>query len=156
MKKQNAQKTYTYTTGLNVLRQYCAYQERSHNEVWQKALKLRFSTIETERAICQLIEEDFLNEGRFVQMYTKGKFHLKKWGPQKIQYMLKQKGVSDVLIKEFLSQISKEEQYKNLQYLIDKKRATIKAKNPFIIKKKLIQYLLSKGFLLEDIVDLIK
>lgn len=156
MKKQFTQKTYTYTTGLQVLRKYCAYQERSHSEVLEKALSLRFTNQEADRALCQLIEENFLNEERFASMYTQGKWRTKHWGPQKIKLMLQQKGVSKTLINESLSHISDGEQRQTIKQLIAKKLPLINEKNSFLKKQKLIRYLIGKGFETEKILSCVE
>ena len=74
-------KTTTYVSkddALKKLQRYCVYQERCHQEVRQKLLDLGIYGDDLEDIIVELIEDNFLNELRFAQMYAGGKFRIKK------------------------------------------------------------------------------
>jgi len=59
---------------------YCAYQERSQQEVRNKLYEWGLWTDTVENIISQLITGNFLNEERFAKAYTCGKFNQKAWG----------------------------------------------------------------------------
>lgn len=129
------------------IKQYCAYQERCHNEVKDKLYGYGLLKIEVEEIISKLIEENYLNEERFAIQYAGGKFRIKHWGKVKIKYELRQKYISDYCIKKALSAIDAAEYKKTLYKLADLKLKTLKSeKNSFIKKKKLQDHLLMKGF----------
>ncbi|MET3981507.1 regulatory protein [Mucilaginibacter sp. UYP25] len=125
---------------------YCAYQERSQQEVRNKLYDLGLWTDAVENIITRLIEENYLNEERFAKAYTKGKFNQKGWGRIKIKQGLKQKHVSPVLIKKALLQIDASDYMDTLTRLIEKKVATLTEKDPYKRRYKLQQYALSRGF----------
>ena len=77
-------KFLTKEEALQKLRQYCAYQERSHYEVQQKLYELGIRKAEHDEIISTLIEEDYLNEERFAIQFVGGKFRMKEWGRKKI------------------------------------------------------------------------
>ena len=59
---------------------YCAYQERSQQEVRDKLYEWGLWTDAIENIISVLIGNNFLNEERFAKAYVKGKFNQKGWG----------------------------------------------------------------------------
>src|ERR671939_7499 len=116
------QKKYlTKEQAMQKLRQYCAYQERSHSEVTQKLWELGVRKAEQDEIIATLVEENYLNEERFAVQYAGGKFRLKDWGKKKIYYALKEKQVSDYCIRKALQSIPEEAYLKTLQHLAEKK-----------------------------------
>ena len=93
-------KHLTKEQALQKLRQYCAYQERSHSEVVQKLWDLGVYRSEHDEIISTLIEENYLNEERFAIQFAGGKFRMKSWGRKRIYYALKEKKVSEYNIKK--------------------------------------------------------
>lgn len=131
---------------------YCVYQERTQKEV---AERLKFWGADKEQAdeiIVWLIEENFINEGRFAKQYAGSKFRIKKWGKLKIKYALRSKGVSENCIKEAMQDISSEEYKECIIKLSENKRQSISSDtSPIITKKKILDYLQTKGFEYNDI-----
>jgi len=132
---------------LDKIRNYCAYQERCHTEVKSKLIELSIYGHDLEEVISQMIAEDFLNEERYARSYVRGKFNMKQWGRNKIIHNLKIKGVSEYCIRKGLSEIN-EEQYKIIfrQAFEKKEKELSSEKNIWIKKKKILNYLLQKGF----------
>jgi len=139
-------KHLTKEQALEKLKHYCAYQERSHSEVKQKLYDLGIWRSEHDQIISTLIEENYLNEERFAIAFAGGRFRIKHWGRVKIKYELKQKQVSDYCINKALKQISEEEYQKLLEKLAKDKYASLKSDQYLVRKKKVSNYLISKGF----------
>jgi regulatory protein len=135
---------------------YCAYQERSQQEVRNKLYEWGVYPKVVELIISQLIGDNFINEERFAKAYTKGKFNQKGWGRIKIKQGLKLKQVPDVLIKKALQSIDCDEYLLALQKVITKKAATITEKNAIKRRYKLQQYALSRGYESDLIADVLK
>jgi regulatory protein len=141
------QKKYlTKEQALQKLRQYCAYQERSHFEVQQKLWDLGVLRAEHDEIIATLIEEDYLNEERFAMQFAGGKFRMKEWGRKKIWYALKEKKVSDYNIKKALKEIDEETYHNKLAELAEKKYNSLKGEQYLVRRKKTMDYLLQKGY----------
>jgi regulatory protein len=141
------QKKYlTKEQAIQKLRQYCAYQERSHFEVTQKLWDLGVHKAEHDEIISALIEDDYLNEERFAIQYAGGKFRMKEWGRKKIYYALKEKKVSDYCIKKALKQIDEETYLKKLNELAEEKYTLLKGEQYLVRKKKTMDFLLQRGF----------
>lgn len=139
-------KQHTKEQALQKLKHYCAYQERCHSEVKEKLYQLGVWKKEHDEIISTLIEENYLNEERFAIAFAGGKFRVKQWGRVKINYELKQKGVSEYCIKKGLKQIGEEDYLKVLKELAEKKQASLKGEQYLVRKKKTMDYLMGRGF----------
>jgi regulatory protein len=139
-------KILTKEQALQKLRQYCAYQERSHSEVQQKLYELGIRKQDHDEILSTLIEEDYLNEERFAKAFAGGKFRMKDWGRKKIFYALKEKRVSEYSIKQAMKEIDEEDYWKNLKELVEEKYDTLKDEQHLVRKKKTIDYMLQKGY----------
>lgn len=137
--------------GLQKLRQYCAYQERSHAEVQQKLWDLGIQRNAHDEILSLLIEEDYLNEERFAKAFAGGKFRMKDWGKKKIYYALREKKVSEYNIKLAMKEIDESTYKKTLYALAEKKYRLLKEEQYLVRKKKTIDYLLQKGYEMEMI-----
>lgn len=146
MERQRKQKTYTPTEALIKAAAYCAYQERTQQEVRTKLYTYGLEPDDVEEIIVRLGQEKMLDEERYAQAYVRGKYGLKKWGRRKIVQGLKSKGISDYCIKQGLKEIDFEVYEQNLRQLLEKKNATEKEKNPFSRRQKLTYFLVSKGY----------
>lgn len=125
---------------------YCAFQERSQQEVRDKLYALGLHRREVEQAIGELIAEGFLKEERFALAFAGGKFRMKKWGRVKIKNALREKKVSEPLIKQALAAIDQRDYLKTLQQVISAKAKNTKEENPLKRKYKLASYAIQRGF----------
>jgi regulatory protein len=133
---------------LQKLRHYCGYQERNHKEVKEKLYGFGLRKQDVEEAISILIEENYLNEERYANAYVGGYFRNKQWGRVKINYELKQKGISEYCIRNAMKEIDDEDYMRTMRELINKKREQLidEELKPFQINNKILQYLLQRGF----------
>ncbi|UBM57899.1 RecX family transcriptional regulator [Marinilongibacter aquaticus] len=126
---------------------FCAYQERTQDELRQRLKAWNVYGNEAEELIAELISQDYINEERFAKTYAGGKFRVKKWGKIKIEQALKIKGLSDYCIQQGLREIDEEEYFLVLQALLHKKLHEYRElENPFIRKRKTADYAIRKGF----------
>jgi regulatory protein len=73
---------------LNALYRYCAFQDRSRQQVRERLSTWRLGREEEAEIIQHLEEEQFLNEERYVRSIVRGKFYHKHWGRRKIRHLL--------------------------------------------------------------------
>lgn len=125
---------------------YCAYQERCHAEVEEKLRNFTLSEDEKNQIIVHLIEYNFLNEERFVSVFSISKFHQKKWGKIRIKNELKARKISEYLISKALKELPSEEYSTTFDTLADKHWETISEKNTLKKRKKFCDYFLRKGW----------
>lgn len=137
---------YTLFTALEKLRSYCAYQERSQQEVRDKLYSLGMNREEVEQGLTALITEGFVNEGRFAEAYARGKHRTKRWGRIKIRMGLKKHGVSDVCIRRALATLDESEYQSTLEKLLAIKRKSLGGKDDFKSRQALMRAGISHGF----------
>ena len=128
------------------IEQYCVYQDRCHKEVEQKLKEYKLIPEAREHILLHLLEHNFLNEERFAKSFARGKFRIKKWGKDRIVRELKFRDISTYNIKSALKEIDEEEYIKTLYNLVEKKNVSISETNHFKRKKKIVDYLLYRGF----------
>lgn len=153
MKHDTGHKSYTVKEATVRLMQFCAYRDRSHKEVEKKLQEMRMIPEACEQIIIKLMQEDFLNEERFARSFVRGKFRIKKWGRQRIKQELKAREISAPIVRLALTEIKEQDYLQTLEELIEKKLNLIKETDPFKRRKKLIDYLLRKGYESELVYD---
>jgi regulatory protein len=143
---QSSKKTYTVQEATRKLEQYCAYQERCHQEVRQKLEGMSMIPEAIDVIIVHLLEHNFLNEERFAKTFVRGKFRIKAWGRRRLTFELKKKDVSKVNINQALAEIEITEYNEVFTDLAEKKANSIKETNVFKKRKKFIDYFLYRGW----------
>jgi len=130
------------------LKHYCAYQDRCHSELKDKAYSLGLRKTDVEELTARLIEENALSEERFTIKFAGGKFRMKQWGRIKIISELKKKRVNDYLIKKAIKEIADDDYLETILKLAKKKWNSIKdpGVNQFVKMAKTRDYLLQKGY----------
>jgi len=129
------------------LKLWCDRQERCHSELRTKLYKEGVYGEKVGQFVAELISQNYINESRFAEAYFSGKFRIKKWGRNKIIQNLKMKQVSEYCIKIGAKEIDPEEYHKTISTLIEKKLNDYKAeKNKYVLKNKVVKYLMSRGF----------
>ena len=131
-------------------REFCSDDIRSRLSVWG------VKNNDSEKIIGVLIRENFINEPRYAAAFVRDKFKYNKWGKVKIAAHLKSKKLSPDVISSALGSIDDEQYIRQLRELLEIHRRSVKAKNQYDLKAKLLRYGLSKGFessLLYDILN---
>lgn len=151
---KNSVPSYTLEEAKEKLERYCAYQERSHKQVEEQLYKMRMIPEAQEVIITHLIQHNFLNESRFAQAFSRGKFRIKKWGKKRITQELKRHGVSAYNIKLGLAQIEPESYRETFEGLFAKKLNELSSERDIRKKKrKLFDYLAYRGWETEMIYE---
>ena len=128
------------------LEQYCVYQDRCHKEVEQKMREYNLIPEAKELILLSLMQDNFLNEERFSKSFARGKFRIKNWGKQRIISELKFKDISSYNIKTALKEIDEVEYLKTIYKITENRNEVISEPNHYKRKKKLIDFLMRKGF----------
>ncbi|MEI6750555.1 MAG: RecX family transcriptional regulator, partial [Bacteroidota bacterium] len=97
-----------FKTALVKARQWCTAEERCIWDVIQKLKRLECSAPDINRIIEQLNQEGFLNEQRYANAYTSGKFRISKWGKIKITSGMRMKKIPERMITIALNNIDPE------------------------------------------------
>jgi regulatory protein len=125
---------------------FCAYQERSHQEVRNKLFELGLYASKVDEILAFLITEGFLNEERFARAFAGGKFRMKKWGRLKITRELEQRNLSARCIRMGLKEIDEDDYRKTLADLLERKNHQLDEPDAFIRRDKLARFAIHKGY----------
>jgi len=131
------------------IRHFCAFQERTHQEVKMKLHGYGVGWTDISEIVSKLIEEGFLNEERFAAAFVGGKFRIKQWGRKKIEMELKKKQVSEYNIRVALrDEIDPIEYEQTIIKIIEKKWRSIRPESDtnYTKQAKTMTYLFQRGF----------
>jgi regulatory protein len=144
-----------YKASLSKAMALCSRREYSPEDIRLKLESWGVSEEDNNRVIVILIKENFLNEKRYAEAFVKDKFNYNKWGKVKIAAQLKMKKIPSGILLNALDSIDDELYRKTLIDLIVSHRRSVKAKNQYDLKGKLLRFGLSKGFESELLYDII-
>jgi len=127
---------------------YCAYQERTQDEVRQRLKKWNVWGEESDEIIAELISQNYLSEERFAKTYAGGKFRMKNWGRMKIKQELHRRGLSEYSIEKGMKEIGDKAYLEGLKEILTKKKIILERTetDQFKLKQKLVRFALGKGY----------
>jgi len=128
---------------------YCAYQERTQDEVRKRLKKWGVEeNDEADELIAELVTLNYLSEERFAKTYAGSKFRQKKWGKRRIKQELSRRGLTEYNINQGMNQIGDAAYEDTLRDLLKKKLASLERTESDSRKRKqkLVSYALSKGY----------
>lgn len=133
--------------------------ERSYKtkkEMEKRLLEKGYNLEEINETLKFLERYNFINDESYAKAFIKDK--TKTQGKQKIKYALKNKGISEEIIEEELSNLDMEREKENANVLALKKyNILIKRENDkYKIKEKIIRFLISRGYNYEVAKDAVK
>ncbi len=144
---KNPSKDYlSYEDAKLKMEKFCIYQDRCHYDVEKKLRSFGLTEDINNQILIDLIQDNFLNEERFAKSFVRGKFNQKKWGKTKIKFELKKRHIHNNLINDALKEIDYKVYFETLKQLHHKKYNSVKAANAFLKNKKVISYLLNRGY----------
>jgi regulatory protein len=144
-----------FKASVNKAMALCSRREYCISEVMDKLHSWGTDAADNERIIELLKKENFINEERYAFGFVKDKFNYNKWGKLKITAHLRAKNIPGDLIKQALDSIDNETYNKTINDLLSAHRRSVKAKNQYELKAKLLRYGLSKGFESSILYDLL-
>ena len=136
---------------LNRARAYCAGSEQCRQTVRRKLYDWGADGAETERVLCRLEEEGYLDERRYVHAYCESKLLRARWGERKVRYELMHKGIPQALIDECVGGMDGEARSEALRMAAEKKMATLGGLDEATARRRLLAWLAQRGFTMEEI-----
>ena len=130
---------------LSRLQKLCSKAEYCRADVYRKALKDLEGDEEAAAKVVEALQaEKYVDDARFASAYAREKATLQGWGPVKIRFQLRAKGVSDANIRAALEEVEPEKADAKLQKLLQVKAKTLEGDPQFRLK--LIKFGLSRGY----------
>lgn len=124
----------------------CSRSEICTSDIKEKLQLWGLSSDESEPVIEKLIEEKYIDDERFARAYVKDKFRFNHWGKQKIAHLLRTKHISAEILELAFQEIEAESYSDELRKLLTDKEKSIKAKDKFDKRNKLMRFALGRGF----------
>ena len=122
---------------------------RTENEIRKKLMHYKKETI--NYTIERLQKEGYLNDLLYIKSYINDEVNLKIVGPNKIIFDLKKLGFKELDIINYLNTFDKEIWLEKINKYILKKINSNHNLSGLVLKQKIIQDLINKGFFKEDI-----
>lgn len=128
----------------------CARREYCRAEMRQKALKaLDGDDAAAGEVLESLVADGFVDDARYAGAFAREKAVLDGWGPVKIRYMLKAKGIESADIDAALATVDADTAAEKLDKLLAAKARSLQGDPQ--ARLKLIKYALSRGYNYDDI-----
>jgi regulatory protein len=138
-------KSISTAEALGKLQKICSMQEKCSADVVLMLKRWGIDLEHHQKIIERLIADKFIDERRFSSAFVRDKIHFEHWGIIKINYFLKQKGISKIVIQEALNKIDREEYTGMIRRELEKKKKTMKG-TPRERWAKLARYGSSRGY----------
>ena len=124
----------------------CSVSEQCLSDIEAKLAKYDLTEEEKTRILRHLVEEKYIDDGRYAEAYVRDKYRFNKWGRIKIAQGLRMKGIDRETIDTAMEAIDEEEYLDILRGLIQSKRRSTKGKNDYEVNGKLIRFATGRGF----------
>ena len=136
----------TYQEALAKAEKYCAYQERSQQEVRNRLAAWKVEPEVAESVITDLITSNFLNEARYAAAFVSGHYRIKRWGRLKIIAALRREGISERCIMAAIKETDFSDYAETIRRVADGWRRSHPEVPSDAARWKLRAYLFSRGF----------
>ena len=144
-----------YSRCLSRLQKLCSKAEYCSADIYRKALKdLEGDASEASRIVASLVEDRYVDDARYASAFAREKSGIQGWGPIKIRFQLRAKGISDSVISAALADIEPARAADRLDKLVAAKARTLQGDPQ--IRLKLLKYALGRGYPYEDVEAAVK
>ena len=124
----------------------CARGEQSSGDISGKLVKWGLSTLDARQVVDQLIEQGFIDDGRYARAFANDKFAFNGWGRVKIAFQLRQKGIPDELITDALTVIDEDRYRQRLIDLLSAKWRSVNHNDSRTAWAAMMRFASSRGF----------
>lgn len=131
----------------------CSQSEHCSSQIMEKLSLWNVSVQDANDIMDYLLKEKYIDNKRFARAYCHDKLCYNHWGRIKIRQMLRHLRLSDEEIAEGMEAIQDEAYLETLQNVLQAKDRTLREKDAFQRKAKLVRHLLSRGFEMEFVID---
>ena len=131
----------------------CSGSEHCTSQIMEKLSLWGVSDEDASNIMDYLVKEKYIDNKRFARAYCHDKFCYNHWGRIKIRQMLRHLRLSDEEIEEGMQTINDEDYLEALNDVLRAKDRTLREKDIYLRKAKLVRHLLSRGFETDLAVD---
>lgn len=136
----------TFREALKKAAELCSKSEKCAYDIEQKCREWQLDKEETDKVIDYLTEGKYISHQRYAASFVNDKFRFNQWGKIKLAYMLRQKQIEERFIKEALAGLDEAAYREVLQGLLVSKARSVKEKDGYARRGKLLAFAQSRGF----------
>lgn len=135
---------------LSRLQKQCSKAEYCTSDIRRKALKdLEGDADAADIVVASLVEDRYIDDARYASAYAREKATIQGWGPVKIRFQLRGKGISDAVISEALAEIEPAKAEDKLERVLTAKARTLQGDPQFRLK--LLKFGLTRGYNYDEV-----
>jgi len=139
-----------YEKCLSRLQRLCSKAEYCRSQMYTKALRdLEGDTSAAKRVVDALVADKYVDDARYASAFAREKASIQGWGPVKIRFQLRSKGISDADIASGMSEIEEPKAARKLESVIAAKYRSLKGDPQ--CRLKLLKFALSRGYEYGDV-----
>lgn len=142
---------YSESQSLVKMAAYCSKAERAESDVRRKLQLWELEPDMVNRVLARLRHDNYLNDERFCRCFIKDKLYFNKWGRKKITFELKKKQIPEFVINSCFEEFKSEDFEEPLLKILKTKVRSVKAKDDYEKRTKLIRFALGRGYSYEQI-----
>lgn len=129
----------------------CAQAEHCEYEMQEKMRRWEIADDTQARVMQRLITERYVDDERFARAFANDKVKYNKWGRRKVEQAMWLKHIAEDIRQRVLDSIDDEEYIAILRPLLQQKRRSVKARNDYELRQKLIKFAIGRGFTMDII-----
>ncbi|MCQ2113544.1 MAG: RecX family transcriptional regulator [Bacteroidaceae bacterium] len=133
----------------------CSTAEYCTNDIEKRMRRWEMDETSIKKIIQRLLDEHFIDNTRYCRAFIKDKILFNRWGRRKIEEALYAKHISKDVSTPIFEELDKDSYLDTLHNLLIARSRTIKAKDDYDMRNKLIRYALQRGFSMGDILSVI-
>lgn len=124
----------------------CARAEYCQHDMLEKMRKWEVNSVDQADIMEYLLREKYVDEERYARHFISDKLRFNKWGRRKVEQALYMKRIPESIYRPILDEQCDEDYEDILMPLLRNKLRTVKGKNIYDIRNKIIRFALSRGF----------
>ncbi len=129
----------------------CAQAEHCEYEMQEKMRRWEIADDAQARVMQRLITERYVDDERFARAFANDKVKYNKWGRRKVEQAMWLKHIAEDIRQRVLDSIDDEEYIAILRPLLQQKRRSVKTRNDYELRQKLIKFAIGRGFTMDII-----
>lgn len=130
---------------LSRLQKLCSKAEYCETDIYRKALRDLEGDADAARKVVEsLMREKYVDNARYASAFAREKATIQGWGPVKIRFQLKAKGISEEVIRAAIDEVDEGKQADKLLKVLQAKARALSSDPQFRLK--LLRFGLTRGY----------
>ena len=140
---------------LDRMQTLCSRSEQCSGDIYRKALKaLDGDARGASEILASLVSDGYVNDARYAAAFARDKAHIDGWGPVKIRFQLRAKGLDDASIASGLEAVDDDAALSRLMKMLEVRRKSLEGDPQ--IRLKLLKYALGRGYSYDAVADAVE